>query len=218
MRINSQKIYKQYRYYFLKSRRFYEKPKVKASGDLLFSLMIISFFTFFAIRPTLTTIFKLMKELEDKKEINQKLDQKIADLNKAQMTYGKVVNDLPLVEAALPEKVAFEALTSRINYLSFIHQLKLVLASFDDFDLLTSGEEETEKEYWGAGVLNFKLSLTGSYLNIKNFLKDLEVIDRMVVIDSTVFFNEKRGEIQIDIEGKSFWLAETFSLKEKEEL
>ncbi len=61
--------------------QFYDKPIAKVSLELFFTVAAVIVFALFAIRPTLSTMGKLIKELEDKQALNQKLAQKVAALS-----------------------------------------------------------------------------------------------------------------------------------------
>ena len=67
MAFDYKKDYFRYKHYYLKTKEFYQKPVTKATVNLILSLFTISFFAFFAIRPTLKTIAKLNGQLETQK-------------------------------------------------------------------------------------------------------------------------------------------------------
>lgn len=201
-----------YKYYLRKARGFYQLPTVRASSALILSLLVASFFAFFAIRPTLVTIIKLNRELKEKKEVNQKLEKKINDLKKAQANYAQVVNLLPLVEEALPEKAEFKKAGERINFLAYSHNLILESASFGEFVLL--GETQAKKEAAFAGVngYTFNLNVNGSFKKIKTFLQDLENMDRLVKIEDISLVKTdgaKKEALEAKINGLIFWLGRT---------
>ena len=104
-----------YSNYLLKAKNIYNIPIVGASTTLIFTLAVICVFAFFAIKPTLTTIAKLNKELKEKQEVNKILEKKINNLNKAQVSYAQLVDYLVLVERALPEKADFNQLVFAVD-------------------------------------------------------------------------------------------------------
>ena len=91
-----------YSAYLQKISRFYQKKEVKIYTNLIFSLLAISVFIFFAIRPAVSTILSLNKEIKDQKEVVKRMDQKIENLKRAQKKYRSIENDLYLIEQALP--------------------------------------------------------------------------------------------------------------------
>jgi Tfp pilus assembly protein PilO len=194
--------YHRYKHYFLKLHSVYEKPVAKTSLTLILTLLTISFFSLFAIKPTFITIAKLSKKLNDSRKTNKALEAKIKSLKQAQIAYQKVEQDLDLVERALPNKVNFNSFSSKINLLSYQNKLLLTSANFSKFNLLSVNFDAPTK-------LEFKISLAGNYLNIKNFLKELATLDRLVKITSVNFAKKskiKNAQIQTNVNGVIFWL------------
>lgn len=190
--------------YLLKAKNLYQLPIVGVSTTLILTLAIVCVFAFFAIKPTLITITKLNKELKEKREVNKILEKKINNLKKAQIAYAQLIDSLILINRALPEKVGFNQAASQINFLTFSNNLVLLSASFGKFDIVASPSESTE-----TNTLDFNISVYGSYPDIKNFLQELENIDRVVQINSVVFSNKTKTDqikLQSDLSGKIFWL------------
>src|SRR3989344_6030356 len=96
--------YQRYQRYYLNLQRFYRQPVARVSIFVVISFMTVSFFSVFAIRPTLVTISSLIREIEDKREINSQLDQKVADLSRVQAEYIQAKADVPRVWRAMPDR------------------------------------------------------------------------------------------------------------------
>jgi len=62
-------------------REYNEKPALRAYMELFLTLLAISLFGLFAIRPTVKTIGNLIKEIEAKNETLKIMDEKINNLN-----------------------------------------------------------------------------------------------------------------------------------------
>lgn len=194
--------YYKYKQYFLQLRGFYQKPVAKASLTLILTLLTVSFFGFFAIRPTVTNISKLIKEIKDLRQVNQTLEKKITNLNQAQKTYAEITDNLRYLDWTLPKKADFNRFGSEINFLVFNNKLIAPNASFGEFELISN---KNEKE-----VLNFKLTVAGSFIDIKNFLRDLENLDRIVKIDSVLFSTKTEiteAQVEAIINGETFWIS-----------
>ena len=210
--------YDPYKEYLSKSKDFYQKAVLKASTNLILTFAVISVFAFFAIKPTLVTITKLNKELEESKMVNRKLEKKIKDLEQARIFYSQAEPDLPLVDLALPQKVNFNQFASKINYLAFSHNLTLLSNSFEEFDFFSLAPPETKEiEKAEASSFNFKITVVGSFTDIKNFVQDLEKIDRVVQINTVTFSNSKalqKKQLQAEINAKAFWLTSPETVEE----
>jgi len=213
----------EYKKYYLKVRELSKEPLAQTSFVLIASLLTVSFFGIFAIKPTLTTIADLLTEIKDKKEINQKLQAKIIALDRVETAYGQIKPKLGVVDKALPQKPEVAQLEQEIEYLIYKNNLLLTSAGFGSFVVVgEEGEdkkeetnkklkEEAEQETLGGEVkgLPFNLVTGGSYENIKSFLEDLENLDRLVIIETATFSKDtdiKGAELQVTIRAEAFYL------------
>ncbi len=82
--------------------KFYKQPVGKVSTELFLSIFTIIFFAVFAIKPTLTTMSDLVKEIEDKQKLNKQMQQKVTALATAQTEYEKFQDQFYLLDQSLP--------------------------------------------------------------------------------------------------------------------
>lgn len=193
--------YYKYRQYFLKVKDLYQYPVAKASLALILTLLTISFFGLFAIKPTIINIGKLIKEIKDLRQVNQTLEKKITSLNQAQKTYAEITDNLYYLDWALPKGADFNRFASEISLLIFNNKLVTPSASFGEFELISNEKEEQ--------ILKFRLTLAGKFIDIKSFLRDLENLDRIVKIGSVSFSTKTEisgSQVQAVINGEAFWL------------
>lgn len=172
---------------------FYQRPVAKVSLELFLSVGAVIFFAVFAIRPTLVTMSDLVKEIEDKKELDQKLTQKIASLSTAQTSYLEVQDRLYLLEQALPSTP------------DFIHSIKIIEKIASDQGILIDSlsvseiprEVEIEIPFSKLKKNSFpiSLSLSGEYGQIRQFVEELLNYRRSFVTDTVIFStSEERGQ------------------------
>jgi Tfp pilus assembly protein PilO len=153
---------------------FYQKPVARVSLELFLSVFAVVFFAIFAIRPTLVTMSDLVKEIEDKKDLDQKLTQKIASLSTAQTSYLDVQERLYLLVQTLPSTP------------DLVHSVKII-----------------EKLAVDRGVLIDSLTisaLSGEYEDIRDFVQDLISYRRLFVTDTVIFStSEERGQKKLRV-------------------
>ncbi|MFA6184819.1 MAG: hypothetical protein WCT51_02435 [Candidatus Shapirobacteria bacterium] len=65
---------------------------------------LITIFLFFAIMPTMTTIFSLLGEIKSKEIFIEKVDNKIKNIIQAQKVYAQVQEKYSLVEESFPSQ------------------------------------------------------------------------------------------------------------------
>jgi len=204
--------YRHYKEYLLKkTKELSKQPAVKASANLTFTILLVLFFGLFAIKPSLLTLGQLLKELQEKQKINQALEEKIEILQQLKTVYTEASSYLPLADQALPAQAELKQLVCQLNFLAAAYGLKLESVSLAEFDLLTDSSSEK-----GAEVKNlkFKISALGSFNGLKNFLADLEKLNRLVQVDSVVLSGENKEaqtELRLNLEGKVFWLEKKAS-------
>jgi ABC-type Na+ efflux pump permease subunit len=90
-------------------------PIVKSSAPPIFNLITVIIFLVFVIRPTVTTIFELQKEISEKQKILEGLNQKADSL-----TSGK--RNLELIDPEKRKKIG-EAVPQEVNVVSIIQSL-----------------------------------------------------------------------------------------------
>ena len=216
MAFDYRKEYHRYKQYYLRLQTLSKQPIAQASFTLLISLLSISFFGIFAIRPTLNTIARLTKEIQEKTKVNKQLENKIKILKKAEANYSQIETYISLVNTALPKEPGFELLEQQIEYLAWHHQTNLVSGTFNGFIVVgdKSEQEKTKKNKEDtnknstAENIKFSLILGGNYQNLKNFVTDLEKLDRVILIDSIHFTKEtdiENAEVQISLNGQAFY-------------
>lgn len=212
MAIDKKPDYRRYRRYFVNLAALYQKKEVIVYTGLTLSFLAIAFFGLLALRPTLVTIANLLKELEDKKEINQKLQTKINNLNQAQVSYSQVAKTIVLVDQALPQNHSLTEIVYQIEVLAQKSSLTLRSVAFESVNL--QGQEPSKKAVSkttsGLNEIIFSLTASGEFTNLQTFLASLENLRRIITIDS-FSLSQVRGEetpiINLNLSGKAYYLA-----------
>ena len=162
MAINYRTDYQRYRQYYVNLRRFYQKPTVKVSFFVLLSFVTVTFFTAMAIRPTITTIGALIRDIEDKRVIDDLLEEKLGTLDELQGLVSSVEDEEALLAAAVPEEAALGRFLQELEYLAQQHQVRLTSLRFG---VVTLGQTTTRK-LLEATTVPFSLSVTGNFLRV----------------------------------------------------
>jgi len=146
------------------------------------------FFAVFAIRPTLLTMSDLIKEIDDKKTLDQALTQKVAALSTGQNEYLTLQSRLVVLDEALPpdpklvealkiiEKVASDNSIS----ISSLGVPKLPQVNDQIIDPNTSPTLTRQN-------FNFTVNVVSDYANIRTFVAALQATQRMIIVESINF-------------------------------
>lgn len=84
---------------------YQKRADLKAYLEVMLSLITISVFTLFALRPTIITIAQLIKDIDAKKATLVQIDKKISDLAQARSLYEAERSKITLLESAIPKAV-----------------------------------------------------------------------------------------------------------------
>lgn len=186
--VNPRSQYAKYSRYFRQLIETYEKkPEVKTSIELLLTLLTISFFSIFALRPTINTIFELLANIRSQEEIQNALVQKTKNLDQAQEVWTKETSRRFLLEQALPKDPQPDHYLRQIEGLAVRHNITLKSFSTDKVVIIGHDIEKTNN-------FNVVLSISGDYSSLMSFLKDLETLRRIIKINSLSFAKGGRGE------------------------
>ena len=200
MALDYKRDWRHYRQYYIRVKKIYSQPTTKASLALILSLLTVSFFGIFAIKPTLKTIAKLKKEVDVQKEIKEKLTKKINDLQNAEINFSSIQKDLIYLNRGIPQQAEFLKFAKQINYLAYTNNLKIVQGSFGEFSLINNELQSQQNP------IDFNIKLTGGYEEMEKFLSALEQIDRFTILDSVSISSKKGKEgILLELEGQVFW-------------
>lgn len=200
-----------YRRFYKGYSQFFKNTAMQAYTMVALSLFAISFFGAFAIRPTLKTIAVLKRQITDRLEINEKLEQKINALVAAQDEYKNAEKDLPLIYSLLPETARFPSLFRKIEYLTVTNGATISGVQFDPVVLYTEGSQPSPtppkttgqesnakdsqtqettpavpptREDIQTTPIFFTLTLLGPYQNLVRLLDTLTGLDRLITITS----------------------------------
>lgn len=164
--------------YFSKLPFFKEEHAQKFMGITL-TLFALSFFGFFAINPTLSTIARLRKEIKDNEFVNSQLERKIGDLNKLKIQYSSLQNDLPIVLESLPQKADVPTLIAKIQSIARISNLKIIKIQNFEVEIVKNNKEKDKKYY----SYTFSIAGNGTFEAISQFISSLINMQRIISVD-----------------------------------
>jgi Tfp pilus assembly protein PilO len=175
-------------------REYNEKPALRAYMELFLTLLAISLFGLFAIRPTVKTIGNLIKEIEAKNETLKIMDEKINNLNIAKDLFTKEAAKIKLVNDAVPNQPKPDILALQIEQLSI--EKKVVIDSMSIVGVTILGESDDNKQ-----DISLSLSVTGTYFDLINFAESLQELRRPIRYDGISLTPEKaEGVLKMNLD------------------
>jgi len=172
---------------------FYAKPIAIVSFELLLSLGLVIFLGLFAIKPTLTTMSDLIKEIDDKKELNQQLEKKVVALGTAQGVYLTYQSRLGLLDEAIPSQPQLIKSLKTLEKLATDDQVTIESLSMATIPDETTADVSSDKLQRVALPVN--VTVVGDYLAIRSYVESLRNMRRSFVVDTVSFsIEENRGD------------------------
>ncbi|MBI4100601.1 type 4a pilus biogenesis protein PilO [Candidatus Microgenomates bacterium] len=204
-----------YRKYFKDLRPALQKPKVKAYTMLIFSLLVLSSFSFFVIRPTVETILELNRKIKDYQTLNRKLDEKIKNLQQAQRNYQEIQPEIPIVLAALPQQPDFPPFLKDLESMASGSGAMVDSLKFQKINLTPQLQASGSSQAAQANI-KFDLGFIGGYTEFLAFLNKTGQLKRLVNFESFSLEAGKggsaSGELNMSLKGTTY-----FFLKQKGE-
>lgn len=160
--------------------KFYSHPVARVSFGLILTIVTIVFFALVAIKPTLETMAELIRSIDDKKIVDQKLSLKIAALSSAQAELASKQDAAKIIDVAVPSTPQFTLLLKEVEKLVSVHGVSMTS--------LVAQSVPTERDPSKVLTADFQsipltLTMSGSYEDLTSTLRDLYSLQRILVID-----------------------------------
>lgn len=174
-------------------KTFYAKPVTRVSLELVLTIIIVIVFAVFAIQPTISTITKLVQEIEEKRELDAAMTRKLAALSTAQSEMQRLEQDLDVLPTAYHQSLSLDEALLYFEYFARTAGVEVQSVRTRDFpfDLLPS----TTAQPSAAALENYvvEMSFSGSYQSILAFLRSVESIRPLWVVQSYSLRTPQRG-------------------------
>ena len=163
------------------------------------SLFTVSFFGFFAIGPTLSTISNLNKQYNDNKLVLDALNLKLSNLQLLDAEYRTIQPELPKIYNAIPVTTKIPQLTRQVENIAAQNNVAIRNMSFGSIELYPNVKNDPIYSF------TFSVDIAGGEANINNFLGDLINFDRIVGIDKISTGRDEQGNATAEIVGRAYF-------------
>lgn len=185
--------------------------KAKKAEDfltLVLTFITLSFFGFFAISPTLSTITQLKKQLIDNVMVENQLEEKIKNLSLLQQQYSLLISDLPIVFSAIPQSPNPALFAAQIQSLSQITGTRI--SAFQTFPVQIEKSNDNNNlvqntEEYSSYV--FSINIEGPNKNVQSFIDSLINFDRIVTISNITLSKnyEISDNVKLSLKGEIYF-------------
>lgn len=171
---------------YIKKQREIEKNR--RLFEIAFTFILISFFLFFAVRPTILTISALVGDIKSKQILSTKMSAKIDQVITAQDNFSAIQEKYYLVEDALPSAPNYAEAVNQIDGLTSQNSIFLDKIAFT----------QSEKQFFST-----KISTSSTFTSSLNLVSSLLNNRRLIDISEVTFTQNKDTQslqkISIDI-------------------
>ena len=178
---------------------------VRTYSSLSFSLIAIMIFVIFAIKPTISTILVLQKQIDNENQTLNSLTKKAQDLSNARDKLKAIDQDTKdKLDTLLPDQTDATTLSDSLTTLALSHNASVSGLQFQPIDLV--GHPNKLSKSPSLKEINFTLNLTGGYSDLVATLKALVDSPRLVVLDSVNVTEAGDNSLVMSINGRGFFL------------
>lgn len=219
------KNYQRYRSYFSHLIAQYKnRDDAIAYIEIMLSLVTISIFSLFALRPTLITIAQLLKEIEANNQTIAAMDKKIQNITRAQTLYDKERSKIMMVFESVPTGASPETIIRQIEGISEKHKVAISQISIGKATILganasiasnaSKGIQVSFPQSPNQDIFYSEVSVAANvpldaYPLIQKFLHDIEKQRIPLIITQVNIANVKEKERRSLVLNMKFYLPYT---------
>lgn len=178
---------------------------VRAYSPLIFSLITIAIFSFYAIRPTVTTILSLQKSIDEQTSILNRLQEKVRNLTQGKQNYENLDDG---VKTKLNNLVSDNpALAQLINSISSVAQESEASISGLQFQTVNlEAKKNILNKDAALTQVDFTLISQGTFPRLMRLLTGIKRTDRLISISSVNFVQPPDASLIMSINAKAYYL------------
>ena len=195
------KEYQRYKRYYMTVEPLLKSLRFKGYFNAIMTLIALSVFGFFAIRPALKTALSLQKQIKDNSFVNQKLTEKIEALSLSQEKLSLIQNDLVAIKKILPDDHEFVSVIKTLESLEQKYEATVSGITFDKIVILDTPQIQTPilKE------IPFSFIIEGGYNKVSSLFEDFIKDRRMVKINNFSISSLADNEVSLTVSANALF-------------
>lgn len=191
--------------YYIYIKPILKNPIVQTYGPFVFSLITITIFALFAVRPTLITIVALQKSIDEHRQILNQLNTKTENLTAGKNNLDNLPADVKRQFSGLiPSSTSLSNMINNLTFDALATQASISGLQIQPTDLIAtpSGlvKDVVVKE------IDFTLNTQGAYAQLLNLLGGISKSNRLVLIKSININKAADGSLMMTLNGRAYFL------------
>ena len=199
--------------YYLYLQRMALKPGFKETLGITLSLITVSFFLIFALKPSLTKIASLKKSIEASQQTLDQLKKKKTALVGVERLWSQIKDENKRVEKTIPLGPDYNYFVKEVEWVAQTTGVKYANGSFSasliKSDLINAYEIN---QHLAPIEIKVNLRFEGDYPNLMETLDKLTELDRLLEIKSvTINQNDNKsetGRLVMTVGGKIYYFGD----------
>lgn len=174
-------------------------------SSLIFSLITISIFSYYAIRPTVTTILSLQKSIEEQNQVLTTLKDKVNNLVSGKKNYESIPADTKAkLDGLVPDDPNLAGLINSLTFAAEDAQATISGLQFQPVEI-TSKSTRLLRDAQISQV-DFTLNARGDFNNLMKLISTLKRLDRLITLTTVNFAVPPDAGLVLSVSGKAYYM------------
>lgn len=190
--------------YYTFIRPIFRNKAVRTYSSLVFSILTITFFGVFALKPTLSTIVSLQKSITEQQQLLEKVTQKADNLSLGRQNYDAIDPQIKLkLISLLPNSTSLPSLIDVIYSLAEENSASISGLQVQSIELVGNPNRIAKQAV--VQEIEFSFNSTGSYSQLSQILSSLTKLKRLISIQSASFNKQQEGALIMTVNAKAYF-------------
>lgn len=174
-------------------------------SPLIFSLITIGIFSYYAIRPTVQTILSLQKSIDEQTTVLNRLQEKVGKLAEGKQNYENINPDIKeKLENLVPDNPSLPQIINSLSYIA--NQSEASISGLQFQSVTLDSQKNIINKDASIEQIDFTLNIQGSFANLMSILSSLKRADRLITIKTINFVKPADKSLIMSITGMAYYL------------
>lgn len=190
--------------YYTYIKPFLKNKTVQTYSSLVFSIVTITFFSLFAIKPTLSTIVGLQKSIAEHKQLLEQVENKGETLSLGRKNYDAINQELKdELVSLMPNSTQLPNFLEILSLLTNDAEASGSGIQFQPIELVGTPSQISKAAL--IKEIDFSFNIQGSFEQVTNTLNQLSRQRRLINIQSVNFNQSEESALVMTINAKTYF-------------
>lgn len=177
---------------------------VRSFAPQIFGIITITIFIVFAIRPTVSTILKLQKQIDENKQVLEQLNNKARNLSQGKANFDNLDPEIKQkIKTSIPDQPNITTLITSLQN-STGNQASGSALQIQPLTLFNANSNP--KTSLSVNNVDFSFNTQGTFNQLLLDIYNISKAPRLISIDSITMTKSTGGTVTLSVIGKSYFL------------